>query len=478
MTQAQFAERVGTTQSVIARLESGRHAVRIDLLKRIADAFNDTWAPVFGDPSENQEVEQPSTGDRLLDAFNAANVASDFDTAHLIAAQMTTKSATPRRSLAVALDAFNHADYDRALEWCDRALSHASELPPTSCDTAKLVRGRVLLAMGRADEAVEQLEDLQSESLGWLVDAARAEAFSEAGSHDEAVKAARCALESPGRTPETLYVAARVEWHANRPWAALGHVAAFRGLKPNDAQGAMLQGAILGFLGDQTSDLQSYEAALDCFAMALPTGGCHAKLLAGRAMARLGRTRDALDQARSILALDDCAEHGEMAIRVVEDALRGFEGPGAELEALVNEAELLSTADAGLIASQRCLARALQGDPAGAAAAVGLTVQTMVQASLGDQIRIRRCVRDHGGFAERVSVSPSSRSRAVMPGWNARPCRVRVDPGRRGDRSTGAGSHSGRGRAGKRYCRRGAQARSSRRAGGRQEGDLRGSPLW
>lgn len=41
LTQRQLAGRVGTTQSVISRLESGRHPVEVTLLARIAEAFDE-----------------------------------------------------------------------------------------------------------------------------------------------------------------------------------------------------------------------------------------------------------------------------------------------------------------------------------------------------------------------------------------------------------------------------------------------------
>ncbi len=47
LTQAGFAERVGTTQSVIARLESGRHAPNLKLLERVARAFDLDWHVTF-----------------------------------------------------------------------------------------------------------------------------------------------------------------------------------------------------------------------------------------------------------------------------------------------------------------------------------------------------------------------------------------------------------------------------------------------
>lgn len=47
LTQADLADKAGTTQSVIARLESGRHPVRLELINRIADALDMNWRPVF-----------------------------------------------------------------------------------------------------------------------------------------------------------------------------------------------------------------------------------------------------------------------------------------------------------------------------------------------------------------------------------------------------------------------------------------------
>ncbi len=47
VTQEELARLADTTQSVVARLESGKHRVRVDLLNRIAAALDMTWHPVF-----------------------------------------------------------------------------------------------------------------------------------------------------------------------------------------------------------------------------------------------------------------------------------------------------------------------------------------------------------------------------------------------------------------------------------------------
>ena len=47
LTQQELAERAQTTQSVISRMESGRHSFEVSLLTRIAKAVNTRWRPVF-----------------------------------------------------------------------------------------------------------------------------------------------------------------------------------------------------------------------------------------------------------------------------------------------------------------------------------------------------------------------------------------------------------------------------------------------
>jgi transcriptional regulator with XRE-family HTH domain len=47
LTQRQLADRIGTTQSVIARLESGERDFRIGVFNRISDALDLRWRLVF-----------------------------------------------------------------------------------------------------------------------------------------------------------------------------------------------------------------------------------------------------------------------------------------------------------------------------------------------------------------------------------------------------------------------------------------------
>lgn len=49
LTQEELARKVGTTLSVIARLESGKHPVSVNMLYRVARAVGVSWHPVFED---------------------------------------------------------------------------------------------------------------------------------------------------------------------------------------------------------------------------------------------------------------------------------------------------------------------------------------------------------------------------------------------------------------------------------------------
>jgi transcriptional regulator with XRE-family HTH domain len=72
ITQAELAARCGTTQSVIARLESGRHPVQTTLLRRIATSLGLRWRPVFEQPAvtdvfDGLEGEDKATPAELVD---------------------------------------------------------------------------------------------------------------------------------------------------------------------------------------------------------------------------------------------------------------------------------------------------------------------------------------------------------------------------------------------------------------------------
>lgn len=75
LTQAEFAARVGTTQSVIGRVESGRHAPNLRLLDRIASAFGWDWQVSFAprQPAPAVAAKPANTGlEHLLNLSLAA----------------------------------------------------------------------------------------------------------------------------------------------------------------------------------------------------------------------------------------------------------------------------------------------------------------------------------------------------------------------------------------------------------------------
>lgn len=52
LTQQQLAERVGTSHSVISRIESGQHPTSVTTLRRLAEAFNTHLVVGFEDKPE------------------------------------------------------------------------------------------------------------------------------------------------------------------------------------------------------------------------------------------------------------------------------------------------------------------------------------------------------------------------------------------------------------------------------------------
>jgi len=58
LTQQELAERVGTSHSVISRIESGNHPTSVTTLRRLAQAFGTHLVVGFGD-----EPERPATAD-------------------------------------------------------------------------------------------------------------------------------------------------------------------------------------------------------------------------------------------------------------------------------------------------------------------------------------------------------------------------------------------------------------------------------
>jgi transcriptional regulator with XRE-family HTH domain len=405
LTQKQLAERVGTSQPVIARLESGRHPVEVTLLVRIAEALGTPIDLRFGaadaEPTTaSLDPDAARSGDDLLDRFNAANMARDWAAAHAAAAEIACDVSTPRRRVAMALDAYNRSDYAAARTWAEEALARA--LPPASADAARLVLGRALVNLERPKDAIKVLSLIANGSAwGWVVPAARADAYVELHNADRALAESAAALGLAGGEPEARFLAARTAWHADRIWEALEHVTIFRTANPDSLDGKLLHGSILGFLASRTSDEAGYRAALSVFELALPSGDCEALRLYALTAARLGDWKRAFATAARLLKHkgDDGAGHCQhsedegghehwVTAHIVPDAFRAIgEQDGAAI--------LRASADAEhrfgptpFLAAQRALVAALKGDLAGTLAALGRTSSEVAGAPTEEQVAV------------------------------------------------------------------------------------------
>lgn len=65
LTQEELAAKVGTTQSVIARLESGKHPVSVKMLYRIAQGVGASWHPVFHCPPQGDRGDEAAASELL-----------------------------------------------------------------------------------------------------------------------------------------------------------------------------------------------------------------------------------------------------------------------------------------------------------------------------------------------------------------------------------------------------------------------------
>lgn len=55
LTQAELAAKIGTSQSAIARAESGTHPIEVSLLRRISDALGVQYNIVFSSPTDGSD---------------------------------------------------------------------------------------------------------------------------------------------------------------------------------------------------------------------------------------------------------------------------------------------------------------------------------------------------------------------------------------------------------------------------------------
>jgi tetratricopeptide (TPR) repeat protein len=357
----------------------------------------------------------PTSGDELLDRFNRANTSQEWGASHKLAAEIARDPSTPRRQLALAIDAYNCHEYGEAERWSRSALQ--GSLPSASAETASLIRGRALINLKRAKEALRALQGVGPMShLGWFVPAARADAYIELHDPAKAIAESERALEMAPDVPEVHYHAARTAWHADRVWDALDHIARYRAVDPANLDGLLLHGSILGFLGSSQRDAGALRYALGLFTSVLPTDNCEAIRLCAVTAARLGNWEQAFSVAKQLLEhrgvdgsghcphTDGGHDHAHFVYEhIIPDAFEALgEHDAAEVERAASEAERLF-GPSDFLASQKALALALRGDLDGTLAVLGRTRATIAKAPVGDQIALAAALymtRDYAGAYE------------------------------------------------------------------------------
>lgn len=278
---------------------------------------------------------------------------------------------------------------------------------------ACVVVGRTLLGLNRPAEALEVLADADD---GLHARAALAETHMELGQLDKAVELTEALLADADSdfVPAAEFLAARVYWHADRPLEALRHIDAYRTREPNDRLGTLLNGAILGHLGDLHSDVSAYELAFQLFERVADN---HPETLRLQAMtaARLGRWRDALNGARQMVdARPKGRKYARSAERIAIDCLDRLTTVD-ELEgalALATELDLIKPA---ALRSRRAYAQAMRGEFAGAVSALGLRPDTLDQAAPEDQIRCASALAVRSNFGAAYPILRRNLSALSVP---------------------------------------------------------------
>jgi hypothetical protein len=194
-----------------------------------------------------------------------------------------------------------------------------------------------------------------------------------------------------GGNPAARYHAARTAWHADLIWEALDHIAIFRAAEPNNRDGAMLYGAILGYLGSEHGDEGALGIAHAVFRELLPSDDCDVIRLYAVTAMHLGDWRAAFRAASKLLrhGRQDGSGHADHSHYIrdhfLPQAFETLEGLSPEQrEVVIDDAER-RFGTSPVIVSHRALLRAGAGDLAGALSALGISRQDLSAASATDQ---------------------------------------------------------------------------------------------
>lgn len=278
-------------------------------------------------------------GDELLAAFNEANTRESWARAHELAKLLAEQPTSARRCLAIGLDSVNQRDYEGCLRWVAGARERG--LDARGQATAAIAASTALLQLGRPSDALMELQSLVPSAdtpIQIAASAVRIDAFLELDDIEAARAEAQGAIKALPTEAGPYLMAARVEFHGHRPVEALQHIVIFRERDPDDSEGLMLQGSILGQLADELGTPTLYEHALRLFRRARAMEGPRAVTKIGLTLGRLGRWRLALRVARSLSS----EKQAEGVSVVVRAALRAAEASG-DLSAAVELAERWTT---------------------------------------------------------------------------------------------------------------------------------------
>jgi excisionase family DNA binding protein len=322
------------------------------------------------------------SGDPAVDSFNTANTAKDFKRSHEIALTIAVDPYSPRRCLALGIDAYNQADYTQSLAWADRALAERLDLPRKQ--TAMIVKGLALVRLRRGKEAVDTLRPFEAEPPeAWQGSAALAEAFLSTRMGLDAERAIARAVEADPDAPEPRYLAARISFHVSKPWDALEHVAIYRFRSPDEANGLVLHGSILGFLGDRSHDQHLYVRAAELFRVAGMGGGPRGRAKYAVALAKLGHWDRALKMAGQLKGREDPS-----VVRwIVQSAVSTIAEQGRTDDLIV----AMDTVDRSLgplpvLRPYRAALHAAKGDVVGTLSALGMPNEEAAQAHYEDRM--------------------------------------------------------------------------------------------
>ncbi len=255
----------------------------------------EAWSPRTAGRPATSKVDS----DGLLVAYLDAVTNNDATKARSLATALEQVAMTAARASAIAMGRLTEGRYDDVLEWVGRA--RGIGVKGKVAGALGMIRAIALQGLERGNEAIEEMNRVAEAvpddptvlgkfaEILWLNDRQeRAEAIISNG---------LSRLSDPG---ELRLVRATLRFQADRAIEAYHDVLIFREQRPEHSWAMLLEGSILGRLGDLTNDAAAYSSAVSLFQKAIPTHGDTARVRLGIALGRLGRWTEAFDVAAEL----------------------------------------------------------------------------------------------------------------------------------------------------------------------------------